>query len=536
MRHLKAWLHSLCCHVGPTWQLGAWLTLGKRLTSTTVSSMPGTEGEPTPTMSDTNHFDVLIVGAGLSGIGAAYHLQQECPDHTFTILEGRDDIGGTWDLFRYPGVRSDSDMHTLGFSFKPWTAEKSIASGSAILEYLRETVAEFAIREHIRFGHLAQSADWDSTTSTWTITCQRTDGGDAVTVTANFLYMCSGYYSYKGGHTPEFAESETFAGTVVHPQQWPEDLDYTNKRVVIIGSGATAVTLLPAIADTASHVTMLQRSPTYMAAAPDVDPINKFLRRVLPSRTAYAITRKKNVAIGQFFYQQTRKHPAKIKTKMLDMVRKKLPADYDIEQHFTPDYNPWDQRVCLVPNGDLFASISSGKASVVTDEIVRFTETGIELRSGEHIDADIIVTATGLTLVTLGEIDFTVDGKRLNFAQTWTYKGIAYSGVPNLVSSFGYVNASWTLRSDLISHYVCRLLQHMAATQNTKCVPLLRDEDQGMSVRPYIDDFSSGYMQRAMPLLPKQGDHSPWTNPQAIAPDKAQLEKSVINDGAMQFY
>ena len=482
----------------------------------------------------TEHVDVVVVGAGISGIGAAHHLLTRCPDRTFTILDGRDDIGGTWDLFRYPGVRSDSDMHTLGYSFKPWTAERSIADGPSIMAYLRETVAEHGIDRHIRFGHLVTNASWSSDDARWTVTATNRHTGDTVTITCNFLFMCSGYYSYRGGHTPEFAGRDDFRGTIVHPQAWPDDLDFAGKRVVVIGSGATAMTLVPAMADRAAHVTMLQRSPTYVVSAPDRDAIANTLRKVLPDKVAYEITRRKNVAMQQFLYGRTRTAPDKVKQTLLKRVRKELPG-VDVDTHFTPRYNPWDERMCLVPNGDLFQSIRSGKASVVTDHIERFDETGIVLRSGEHLDADIIVTATGLELVTLGEVAFEVDGEPVDFSRTWTYKGMAYSDVPNLVSTFGYINASWTLRADLISEYVCRLLNHMRATGTDQCTPRLRPSDQGMPERPWIDDFSPGYFQRVLHLFPKQGDREPGINPQNYGRDKKMFRTSAIDDGCMQF-
>ena len=486
-------------------------------------------------MPEPEHFDVVVVGAGLSGIGAAYHLKTLCADHSFVILEGREDLGGTWDLFRYPGIRSDSDMHTLGFRFKPWTASKSIADGPAILEYLREAVAENSIEDHIRFRHLVQRAEWSSENARWTIESRRDDTDEAVTFTCGFLYMCSGYYSYKGGYTPEFEGRERFQGEIVHPQAWPEDLDYTGKRVVIIGSGATAVTLLPAMTESAAHVTMLQRSPTYMVSAPDHDVIADTLRKVFPDRVAYAITRKKNTALTEFFYNRTRTAPDKVKAFLLKRVRKEMGDDFDIDTHFTPRYNPWDQRICLVPNSDFFAALRSDKADVVTDHIECFTEKGIELVSGTELEADIIITATGLQLVTVGEMDFFVDGEPVDFSRTWTYKGLAYSDVPNMVSCFGYIAASWTLRADLTSEYVCRLLNRMRDTGTVQCTPRLRPEDRDMTPRPWIDDFSSGYMQRMMPMLPKQGDRVPWVNTQSYTKDKLLFRKSPVDDGVMQF-
>ena len=485
--------------------------------------------------SQTNHVDVLIVGAGISGIGTAYHLQKQCPDRTYAIVEGRADLGGTWDLFRYPGVRSDSDMHTLGFSFKPWKEAKSIADGPSILKYVRETAQENGIDKNIRFHHQVKTASWSSETATWTVTVVRQDTNETLLYTCNFLSMCAGYYSYKEGYTPEFAGRDSFKGQIVHPQKWPKDLDYAGKRVVIIGSGATAVTLVPAMARTAAHVTMLQRSPTYIVARPDHDAIADKLRKVLPEKTAYAITRAKNIALTKFFYNRTRTQPEKIKTQILGGVRQALGPDYDVEKHFTPTYNPWDQRMCLIPNGDLFVSINKGRASVVTDEIVCFTESGIQLKSGEMLEADIIVTATGLNLVSLGEIDVFVDGQAIDFAQTWTYKGLAYSDVPNLVSTFGYINASWTLRADVVANYTCRLLNKMKSTGTQQATPRLRAQDQNMTPRPWINDFSAGYMERMMHLMPRQGDHAPWINPQLIAVDKQMIVKSPIDDGAMQF-
>lgn len=481
------------------------------------------------------HVDVLVIGAGISGIGAGYHLQAESPDRTYLILEGRSDIGGTWDLFRYPGIRSDSDMHTLGYSFKPWVAEKAIADGPSIMAYLRETVAEYGIDRHIRFGHLVRTAEWSSDSATWTVTADLADDHGSATYTCNYLFMCSGYYSYQGGHTPEFPGRDRFRGPVIHPQEWPEDLDYDAKRVVVIGSGATAVTLVPAMAEHAGHVTMLQRSPTYMVSRPDVDAIANGLRKVLPDRWAYALTRLKNTALQQFMYKRIRSHPDEARKKLLELVREELGPDYDVDTHFTPTYDPWDQRLCLVPNSDMFDAIRNGSASIVTDHVATFTEDGIELESGDVLEADIIVTATGLELVTLGEVEFSVDGTPVDFSRTFTYKGFAYSDVPNLASSFGYVNASWTLRADLISEYVCRLLNHMSETGTDQCTPRLRRSDLDMATRPWLENFSAGYIQRVLHRFPKQGDREPWINPQDYLRDRKMFRNDPVDDGVMQF-
>ena len=476
-----------------------------------------------------------MVGAGLSGIGAGYHLQTMSPDRSYVILEGRDGLGGTWDLFKYPGIRSDSDMHTLGFSFKPWTEAKSIADGPSILQYLKQTVAQFGIDKNIRYGQLVTKAEWSTDDAQWTVTSTNKATGASNTISCSFLFMCTGYYSYKKGHTPEFAGPERFKGTVVHPQDWPTDLDYAGKRVVVIGSGATAVTIVPSMADKAAHVTMLQRSPTYMVSRPDHDVMANRMRKVLPPKMAYNLTRFKNTWRQQLVYNKTRTDPDKVKQLLLGGIKMELGADYDIAKHFTPAYNPWDQRLCLVPNGDFFKSMREGKASVVTDHITSFTETGIQLASGEHLDADIIITATGLELVTLGEMDFFVDGNQVDFAKTWTYKGFAYSDIPNLASTFGYINASWTLRSDLTAEYVCRLLNHMRKKGVAQCTPRLREQDHNMKERPWIDGFSSGYMQRMMHRMPRQGDHEPWINPQNYRRDKKMFKHSPIDDGVMQF-
>lgn len=482
-----------------------------------------------------DHVDVLIVGAGISGIGAAWHLQHRSPNRTFTILEGRDDLGGTWSLFRYPGIRSDSDMHTLGYEFRPWIADKAIADGPSILQYLRDTARESHITDHIRFGHLVETADWSSAGRRWVVTARRTDTGERVTLTCGYLFMCSGYYSYRRGFEPEFPGRDRFGGTVIHPQEWPEDLDLTGRRVVVIGSGATAITLVPQLARSAAHVTMLQRSPTYVVSRADVDRLANRLRRFLPSMLAYRITRLKNTTLQRIFYRRSQAKPEEVKAYLVGKVREELGPDFDVERHFTPSYGPWDQRVCLVTNGDLFAALRDGSASVVTDHIARFTETGIDLESGEHLDADVIVTATGLELVTLGEVAFSKDGEPIDFAATWTYKGLAYSDVPNLASSFGYINASWTLRTDLICEYVCRLLNHMESIGATECTPRLRPGDARMPARKWIEGFTPGYMNRHMDQQPKQGDREPWINPQDYQHDRKLFRKSHVDDGVMQF-
>ena len=481
------------------------------------------------------YFDVAIVGAGLSGIGAAYHLQTNCPTKSYVILEGREAMGGTWDLFRYPGIRSDSDMHTLGYNFKPWREAKAIADGESILNYIQETAAENNIERHIRYSHRVKQASWSSNDAAWTLEIDNDNDSATVNMSCNFLIMCSGYYRYDEGYTPEFAGRDRFIGRVIHPQKWTKDIDYQNKEVVVIGSGATAVTLVPKMAEDAKKVTMLQRSPTYIVSRPDEDKTANLLRKLLPEKIAYAITRWKSIAFQQFFYKRTRKEPEKIKQTLINMVRQQLGSDYDVETHFTPRYNPWDQRLCLVPNGDLFKAIKSGKAEVVTDRINTFTEHGILLESGKELTADIIVTATGLNLRVLGGVEFFVDNQPVDFNQTYTYKGIMYSDVPNLVSIFGYVNASWTLRADLMAEYVCRIINEMDKKGCRQCTPRLRESDRNMPARPYIEGFSSGYLQRMMHLLPIQGDRPPWLNSQDYKQDKKNLLHSAIEDGVLTF-
>jgi monooxygenase len=477
----------------------------------------------------TDHVDVLIVGAGLSGIGAAFHLKTRCPGRTYAILEARGATGGTWDLFRYPGIRSDSDMYTLGYSFKPWENAKAIADGPSILEYVRETARENDIDRHIRFNHKVVSAEWSSEDSRWTVEAEH--DGCVVRVTCSFLFMCSGYYRYSAGYTPEFAGIDRFGGTLVHPQHWPEGLDYKGKRVVVIGSGATAVTLVPAMAGDASHVTMLQRSPTYVVSRPGEDRIANWLRANLPLRTAYALTRWKNVLMQLFFYNWARKQPEKVKAGLIARVREALGPDFDVATHFTPRYNPWDQRLCLVPDDDLFDSIRSGRASVVTGNIDTFTEAGIRLQDGREIEADIVVTATGLVLELLGGMKVRVDGRDVEFAKTFSYKGMMYSDVPNMASSFGYTNASWTLKCDLTCEYVCRLLNHMAKEGYAQATP--RISDPAMESVPWLD-FTSGYVTRSMDKFPRQGTKPPWRLYQNYARDLALIRFSGLDDGVLE--
>lgn len=478
------------------------------------------------------HVDVLIVGAGLSGIGAAVHLQTNCPNRSYLILEGREAIGGTWDLFRYPGIRSDSDMYTLGYAFKPWTKAKAIADGPAILHYVRETAREHGVERHIRFGHKVVSAAWSTEDAAWTI--EATCGPDAVPVsfTCNFLFLCGGYYNYAQGYTPDFPGIERFGGRVVHPQKWPEDIDYTGKRVVVIGSGATAVTLVPEMAKKAGHVVMLQRSPTYVVSRPAEDALANWLRRHLPAMLAYRLTRWHHVLFGMYFYRLARRRPEAVKQRIIQMVRDQLGSTCDVETHFTPRYNPWDQRLCLVPDADLFEAIKAGTASVVTDKIDCFTETGLKLESGQELAADLVVTATGLNLQVLNGLSLTVDGKPVEPTKTMTYKGMMYSDVPNLASSFGYTNASWTLKCDLTCDYVCRLLNHMTAKGLRQCTP--RNNDPSVAETPWLN-FSSGYVQRSIARFPKQGSKAPWKLHQNYALDLLNLRFAGVDDGAMQF-
>ena len=475
------------------------------------------------------YFDVLIVGAGLSGIDAGYHLQKFCPHKTYAILEQRDRIGGTWDLFRYPGVRSDSDMFTMGFSFRPWTSSRSIAPGDDIRDYVTATARDAGIDRHIRFRHRVQRASWSSQDAAWTLSAIRTgpDGREEpVALTCNFLFCCAGYYRYSAGYLPDFPEIQRFAGRVIHPQAWPQDLDYAGKRVLIIGSGATAVTLLPAMAKTAAHVTMLQRSPTYIVSLPEQDAIARRLQRVLPAAWAYRLSRWKNIGFMIYLYQLAQHYPNFVKTGLIKQIRKTLGPQYDVETHFTPRYNPWEQRLCLVPDGDFFQAIRSGRASVATGTIDRFTETGIRLQSGQELEADIVVTATGLVLQAFGGADLEVDGRRVDLANTLAYKGVMVSGVPNLASVFGYINASWTLKADLICNYVCRLLNAMDRKGMRQVTPRPRNE---AAVAPFVERFSSGYVQRAVASWPKQGAKAPWRVNQNYIRDILALKWSRVD-------
>ena len=480
-----------------------------------------------------NDVDVLIVGAGLSGIGAAAHLTMQCPDKSYAIIEQRADMGGTWDLFRYPGIRSDSDMHTLGYRFKPWLHDKTIADGPAIHEYVHETAVEYKINQHIHFQHKVIAADWSNANACWSVTARREEDGALVTFTANFMFMCAGYYNYDQGYKPDFPGEAAFKGKIVHPQHWPENFEYAGKRVVVIGSGATAVTIVPVMAETAAKVTMLQRSPTYMVSRPAIDPFAKKLRTFLPEKLAYAITRWRNINMQRFTYWYARKNPAKMGTKLIDMARSELPASVDVDTHFVPKYGPWEQRLCLIPDSDMFRAISSGKAEVVTDHIERFTENGILLKSGTELEADVIITATGLNLVTMGNTALSIEGQPVNLGDHVNYKGVMFNDVPNLASVFGYINASWTLKTDIVADYVCRLLKTMDRKHAKIANPHLDDVD--MPRLPFVTDFSSGYFARSFDKLPKNGDRHPWRVLQNYAAEKKILTQDPVDDGVMVF-
>ena len=474
--------------------------------------------------------DVLIVGAGLSGIGAAKHLQMYSPQSSWCILESRDAIGGTWDLFRYPGIRSDSDMYTLGYSFKPWVDNKSIADGSTIRQYIQKTADENGITPHIRHGHAVTHATWSSDESYWTVTAQQKHNDQPVVLKARFLYLCCGYYSYKNGYQPDFPGQASFKGQWVHPQFWPENLHYDQKKVVVIGSGATAVTLVPEMAKTAAHVTMLQRSPTYVVSRPAEDSFSLTLQKYLPAKWAYQITRAKNVSLGMLSYQFARSQPEFVKRYLVKMAAKQLRSD-EQAKHFSPDYKPWDQRLCLVPDGDLFKEIRRGNASVVTDTIQAVTENGIQLKSGKSLEADIIVSATGLALNLLGDIQIEVDGKPFNASQAMAYRGMWLSDLPNAIMTFGYTNASWTLKADLTAVYTCRLLNYMRKHGYRKAVPI---RDASVEEQDYLS-FTSGYVQRARNVLPKQGKRAPWQVNQNYLKDVFLIKYGSLNDGVMHF-
>jgi len=478
------------------------------------------------------HFDILVIGAGLSGIGAAVHLTRGLPSKTLAILEARDAIGGTWDLFRYPGIRSDSDMYTLGYSFKPWKDEKAIADGPAILAYVRETAREHGIDRKIRFGHRVIGASWSSTDARWTVEAEQTTSREIVRFTCGFLQSCTGYYDYDRGFTPRFPGAERFTGQIVHPQQWTDAIEYAGKRVVVIGSGATAVTLVPELAKKAAHVVMLQRSPTYVMSLPAEDRVANALRKRLPAMAAYNVTRWKNVLLGMAMYEFSQRRPAPTKRFVLAQVQKALGPDYDVQKHFTPTYGVWDQRLCLVPDDDLFKTIRSGRASVVTDTIETFTERGIHLRSGEELEADLVVTATGLVLKFAGGMKLTVDGHNVEPRELTNYKGAMFSDVPNFAYTFGYTNASWTLKADLTSEYAVRLLRHMDAIGARRCTPRLTDPS--VHEEAFIG-LASGYVQRAAAFLPKQGSKRPWKLYQNYLLDLFMLRVGRVDDGTMEF-
>jgi cation diffusion facilitator CzcD-associated flavoprotein CzcO len=477
------------------------------------------------------HKDVVIVGAGISGIAAGYNLKKTCPNKSFCILEGRDDIGGTWDLFKYPGIRSDSDMHTLGYRFKPWIHDKSIADGPSILEYIKETIEENDLRKDILVNHKVKSSNWNSHNNVWELEIDEND--KLKHITCNFLFLCGGYYSYTKPHMPSFKNQENFAGEIIHPQFWSDDVDYVDKKVAVIGSGATAITIVPAISEKAKHVTMIQRSPTYVVSGPSEDKINKFLRRFLPTKVTYFLIRWKNILWQSFTFSLARKYPERTKNKILDLIKDELGADYDIDKHFTPSYKPWDQRICLVPDSDLFKAIAEKKASVVTDTIDEFQSDGILLNSGEKVKADLIITATGIKLNSLNDISVTLDGVKLDPHERLTYKGMMLSGVPNFAISFGYVNASWTLRADLTCEYVCRLIKLMDKKGTACCKPV---DDKSAYGDDKLIDFTSGYFQRGLHLMPKQGNKAPWKNYQNYLKDIFAVRLLSIKDSNLKFY
>ena len=483
---------------------------------------PTDVAEPPP-----EHFDVLIVGAGISGIGMAHELAEKFPGKRYAIVETRDRIGGTWDLFRYPGIRSDTDMHTLGYRFRPWPGRAAIADGAAIREYVEDTARAAGADRHIRFGHRVTAASFSSADARWTVTAERLADGTLVTLTCSFLFGASGYYRYDEGYTPRFEGRETFEGQLIHPQHWPEDLDYAGKRVVVIGSGATAVTLVPALAERAAHVTMLQRSPSYILALPEADPLAALLGTRLPERGLYSIIRTKNILLATAFYKLCRRFPRRMRRLLQGGVRRRLPPGYPIDQHFTPTYDPWDQRVCLVPGADLFEAITRGDASVVTDHIDRFVADGIRLRSGAEIRADIVVTATGLNLLPLGGIEFSVDGARVDLPSTWAYKGMMLSGVPNFAFAIGYTNASWTLKAGLTFDYVCRLLQRMDDRGELICVPQAPGAD--VTERPLLD-FQAGYVKRTIAAWPRGGSAGPYRLRQNYLRDVQDFRRGPLDE------
>ena len=478
------------------------------------------------------HVDVLVIGAGLSGVGAGCHLTMSCPDKSFVILESRETIGGTWDLFRYPGIRSDSDMYTLGYPFRPWKEAKAIADGPSILRYVRETAAEYGVDKKVRFRHKVVTASWSSDDVRWTVDIERTDTGERLQMTADFVLTCTGYYRYDEGYTPEFKGTERFRGTIVHPQHWPEDLDYTGKRVVVIGSGATAVTLVPSMAPDAAHVTMLQRSPSYVLSLPEQDPLAKLLRKFLSPTRAFPIIRWKNVLTATLFYQLSKRRPALVKKLLRKGLEAALPSGYAIDTHFKPKYDPWDQRLCFVPDGDLFKALNSGKASIETDTIETFTETGLKLTSGKELDADVIITATGLNMLAVGGMTFHVDGRQVKLSETVGYKGMMFSGIPNRATAVGYTNASWTLKCDLTEEYVCRLLNYMTEEGYRQVVPTRPDPSE--PTLPFID-LKSGYVQRSIDQFPRQGTRAPWRLYQNYIRDVLMLRHGKLEDGALQF-
>lgn len=477
------------------------------------------------------HFDVLIIGAGLSGIGAACHLKRECPDKTFVLLEARHTLGGTWDLFRYPGIRSDSDMYTLGYNFKPWTNPKAIADGPSIRAYIAEAAREHGIDRKIRYQRKVVHANWHSQDARWVLDVNNTQTGEVTQMSCNFIISCTGYYNYEAGYTPEFAGRERFQGPIIHPQHWPENLDYRGKKVVVIGSGATAVTLVPAMTDKAAHVTMLQRSPTYVASLPLEDALSNKLRRYLPDKVVYRLARTRNVAFSLGFYRLAKARPKAVRRLLLSQVKRQLGPNADMT-HWSPRYNPWDERLCAVPNGDLFKVIRQGKASVVTDHIDYFDETGIQLKSGQHLDADIIITATGLDLQMLGGATLAIDGIPFNLHDTMNYKGVMFRDLPNLGMVFGYTNASWTLKADITCEYLCRLMKLMDKKGMRQVTP--RNHDPALHEEPFVD-MQSGYIRRALDRLPRQGSRAPWKLYQNYALDLAQLRYGKIEDECLEF-